>query len=148
MIETSVETTDLPQRFHALLDRVCTHFNVPHHERTAVLSSQALSIGKAPMSLQLEEWSAFIKVFVDVGRPADQDAPALHRYLLTQQLIQPAPFYMSAGVHPETEHVILYGYSPMPTDAASEEGFFAFLQGCALLHEAIRVEAPAQVVWG
>lgn len=146
MIEATTNPA-LQEAFRSLLERLCIRLQVPEDQRDQVPAEQALMIGGAPIALRLEEWSSFIKVYVDVGRPADADAPRLHRYLLTQQLAQPAPFFMSAAVDAETDHVVLYGYSPMPVDTASEEGFFAFLQGCALMHEALHARTPADVAW-
>lgn len=133
------------QAYRAMLERLCIWTQVPSAERDAVLASESLTLGGIPIALQLEEWSSFVKVLVDVGKPAPQDAPGLHRYLLNQQLQQPVPFYLVPAVDPETDHVVLLGSSPLPQDHEADERFFAFLQGCAYVCDTLRANAPHNV---
>ena len=139
-----IATVAQQQAYRTALEQVCARAQVPQADWETVLASQMLMLGNVPFALKLEVWSSFIKVLVDVGKPLEEDAPRFHRYLLTQQLLQPAPFFLAAAVHAETDHVMLYGYSPMPTDDEAHESFFGFLQGCAFVCETLRGNADPQ----
>lgn len=131
----------------ALLAHLCEHMQLPADARAQVLESASFALDDAVITLAYEEWSSFVKVFVNLGRPVDADAPRLHRYLLTQQLLQPAPFLLTAGLHPETEEVFLCGAVPMPTQGEAMEGFLDFLKGSAAVYAALHEEMPEDIVW-
>jgi hypothetical protein len=133
------------QAYRAMLLRLCELVKVPPADHDVVLERNALIFGGELIVLHLEEWSSFVKIFIDVGKPSEADAAPLHRYLLSQQLFLPVPFSLVPAVHPETDHIMLCGYSPMPTNEAADEEFVAFLHGCVYVCETLRANSPQKL---
>lgn len=123
---------DLQHEFHAMLGRLCVLAGVPDADHPAVIEQQAFKLAEVPIAFQLEEWSGFVKIYVDVGEPEPAYALEMYRYLLEQQLYMPAPFQMVVGVHSESKRIVLYACAPLPTDAEGDEQFFALLQSCVI----------------
>lgn len=131
------------QAYEDALRRVCDLAEVSPADRDVVLSREALILGGVVMALQFEPWSNFIKVFIEVGKPRESDALAFYRWVLTQHLAMPAPFSMVAALHPDTEQLILYAGAPMPDSPEADQGFLAFLFGCAHVCETLRTPPGA-----
>lgn len=123
---------DLQHEFHAMLGRLCVLAGVPDADHPAVIEQQAIKLADVPIAFQLEEWSGFVKIYVDVGEPEPACALEMYRYLLEQQLYMPAPFQMVVGLHSESKRIVLYACAPIPTDAESDEQFFTLLQSCVI----------------
>lgn len=120
------------------LDRLGRLAGVPPELLARVVADETLTLGGVPLLFRLEPWSAFIKVYVEVGRPPPEREAAFHRCLLEQQLLLPAPFTMLAGVDPKSGNVLLYGCAPLPEDAGMDEELLAFLHGCSCAAELMR----------
>jgi hypothetical protein len=137
-------TQALLDSFDELLGSVCDWLQLDRDSRTEILGTRAVMLRDAPILMELEEATGCVKVYVDVGQPEEANATIAYRYLLEQNLQQPAPFFLTAGLHAASGHVVLYGYSPMPDDAESRQDFFEFLETCALIHDALRSGSPAE----
>jgi len=83
-----------------------------------------------PIALELDEPSCFIKVYADAGRPSMACAPGVYRALLEHQLYFPPPFQVLVGVHPQSEHVVIYACAPLPSSPQSDDNFLALLHSC------------------
>lgn len=118
------------EAYEAALTRLCERVGIPAAEHESVLANEGIVMGGVPIAFQHEAWSNFIKVFIEVGKPSEADAPAFYRWVLAQHLAMPSPFSMVAGLHPSTDQVVLYGASPMPESPEADEGFMGFVAGC------------------
>jgi hypothetical protein len=141
----SGEDSDAPLR--DVLEQLCISLELPAQDHAHVLDTRVFVLGNAVMTLAFEAWSSFIKIYVNIGRPVDADAPKLHRYLLMRQILQPAPFMFTAGVHPDTDEVFLCGAVPLPKGDEAMEDFAGFLKGLALVRDALHEEMPKDVAW-
>ena len=83
-----------------------------------------------PTQFRLEDWSGFVKIYMEVGQPAPSRLPTLCQAILEQQLMLPAPFAMLAALDAATGSLILYGCAPLPGCVEEDDAFLAFLQGC------------------
>jgi hypothetical protein len=128
-------TRQTQQMFREMLRRLCLLTEVPEADHGDVLESQALRLGGTAIALRLDEWSGFVKVYMDVAEPAPAAAPDLYRYLLEQQLYLSLPLAMVPGLHPESKRIVLYGGVPLPEDADGDRDFLAFLNGCVKIAE-------------
>ncbi|MBX3610935.1 MAG: hypothetical protein KF871_13675 [Hydrogenophaga sp.] len=108
-----------------------------------IVDNELLIIDGVVVQLQLETWSAFVKVWIEVGRPAPHTEGDLYRYLLMQIPTMPAPHSVVPGVHPDTQCLLICGHTPLPRDEDDDPSFLAFLQGCVLTCKALREDAPA-----
>lgn len=131
--------------YRAMLRRLCDRAELGPTARESILSREMLSLAGIPITLQLEEWSSFVKVFAAVGPPQPERAADVYRHLLEQHLALPAPFSLVAGLDAETDSIVLYGFAPLPMTPEADENFLAFLQGCALAAANLRGEAPTSI---
>lgn len=133
--------------YAGMLARLSRLVNVPPAEQPEVVAQQAMVIDGLPTRFQLEEWSGFVKIYMEVGRPAPATLPALCQTILEQQLMLPAPFAMLVALDAASGSLLLYGCAPLPVTGEDDMAFLAFLQGCAdaalLLRDALD-EAGAQ----
>jgi len=113
-----------------LLGRLCDLKGISNAERHAVLTHQALMIDGVSLALKLEEWSGYVKIFVDIGLPAPGREQETYRYLLEQQLYMPAPFSMVPALHPASGHIVLTACAPLPGGEDSDMAFLGLLQAC------------------
>lgn len=138
--DQDVATTALRHAFRQMLTRLCAVTEVPVADRAAVIDSASLHVRDVPVAFQLEAWSGFVKVYIDVGKPSAEAAPDLYRYLLEHQMFLPAPFSMVPCVHPESKHVVLYACAPLPVEDAADRSFLEFLNACVTVAETLRIE--------
>jgi hypothetical protein len=115
----------------AMLDRLCRLAEVPPAEQAQVLEQQAMTIDGLATHFRLDEWSGFVRIYMEIGCPAPAALPALCQSILEQQLTLPAPFAMLTGLDAASGKLILYGCAPLACDSAEDEAFLAFLQACA-----------------
>lgn len=111
-------------------------------DQTFIVDNELLIIDGVVVHLELEEWSAFVRVWIEVGRPAPQVEGELYRHLLTQIAAMPVPYSMVPGLHPQTQCLLVCGHTPLPVDEAEDSTFLAFLQGCVLTCQAMREDVP------
>jgi hypothetical protein len=119
------------EAYAAMLDRLCRLADVPAAEHAQVLAQQAMTMDGLPTHFRLEEWSGFVKIYMEIGQPAPARLPALCQAILERQLELPAPFTMLTALDAATGKLILYGCAPLSESSSGDEAFLAFLQGCA-----------------
>ena len=116
--------------YDAMLRRLCSLAGVPVADHAAVVEQQAMLIDGMAVQFRLEDWSGFVKIHVDAGKPAPAHLPALCQAILEQQLSLPAPFVMLTALDAASGRLILLGSAPLAYDGEGDEEFLAFLQGC------------------
>jgi hypothetical protein len=121
----------MTEAYAAMLDRLCRLAAVPPDEHAQVLAQQAMTMDGLPTHFRLEEWSGFVKIYMEIGRPAPARLPALCQAILEQQLALPAPFTMLTALDALSGKLILYGCAPLSEGGSDDEAFLVFLQGCA-----------------
>ncbi len=117
--------------YAALLGRLCRLTGVPPADHSQVVAQQAMLMDGLPTQFRLEDWSGFVKIYMEVGQPAPSRLPALCQAILEQQLTLPAPFAMLTALDAASGSLILYGCAPLPGCVEEDDAFVAFLQGCA-----------------
>ena len=119
---------------HALFEdavlRVCRLAGIAPEEQHFAVASRAFELGGVPFALEFDEPSGFVKVYADAGRPSMASAPGVYRALLEHQLYFPPPFQVLVGVHPLSEHIVIYACAPLPSSAQSDDNFLALLHSC------------------
>lgn len=127
-----------------MLERLCDAMEISGPERHAVLKYQALTLDGTPVALKMEEWSGFVKIFVDVGLPQAGTERDTYRYLLEQQLYMPAPFSMVPALHPQSGHIVLTACAPLPAADDADTAFLGLLQACVAAARALAVPPALQ----
>jgi hypothetical protein len=118
--------------YAAMLERLCRLAEVAPAEQAQVVAQQAMLIDGLPTHFRYEEWSGFVKIYMEIGRPAPARLPMLCQSILEQQLMLPAPFSMLTGLDAVSGSLILYGCAPLAAGGRDDdESFLAFVQGCA-----------------
>lgn len=116
--------------YEAMLVRLCMLAGMPAAEHAAVVEQQAMMLNDMAVQFRLEEWSGFVRIYVEAGRPAPARLPALCQSILEQQLELPAPFVMLTALDAASGALILIGCAPMPLNRVEDEGLLAFLHAC------------------
>ncbi|WP_194715359.1 hypothetical protein [Noviherbaspirillum soli] len=114
----------------AMLLRLCLLAGVPAEEHATVAGQQAMMVNGMAVQFRLEEWSGFVKIYVEAGRPAPSRLPALCQSILEQQLELPVPFVMLTALDAASGALILVGCAPMPSNRVEDEELLAFLHAC------------------
>lgn len=114
----------------AMLDRLCRLAGVPAAEQPQVVEQQAMTIDGMPAHFRLEEWSGFVRIYLEIGRPAPARLSTLCQAIVEQQLTLPAPFAMLTALDAASGELILYGCAPLAASSEEDEAFLAFLQAC------------------
>lgn len=130
--------------YEAMLLRVCMLAGVPAAEQAAVVEQQAMRVNDMAVQFRQEEWSGFIRIYVEAGRPAPARLPALCQSILEQQMALPVPFVMLTALDAASGALVLIGCAPMPSNRVEDEELLAFLHACVdgatLLRRAIDSE--------
>ena len=116
--------------YEAMLLRLCMLAGVPAGEHAEVVEQQAMMFNDMAVQFRLEEWSGFVRIYVEAGRPAPARLPALCQSILEQQLELPVPFVMLTALDAASGALILIGCAPMPSNQVEDEGLLAFLHAC------------------
>jgi hypothetical protein len=116
--------------YEAMLFRLCMLAGVPAGEHAAVVEQQAMMLNDMPVQFRLEEWSGFVKIYVEAGRPTPARLPALCQSILEQQLELPVPFVMLTALDAASGALILIGCAPLPSNRVEDEELLAFLHAC------------------
>ena len=131
--------------YAAMLDRLCRLAEVPPAEQPQVLAQQAMTMDGLPTHFRLEEWSGFVKIYMEIGHPAPAMLPTLCQAILEQQLTLPAPFTMLTALDSASGKLFLYACAPLAAGSSDDEAFLAFLQACAdaalLLRDALEEDS-------
>jgi hypothetical protein len=117
--------------YAAMLDRLCRLAEVPAAEQAQVMAQQAMVMDGLPTHFRFEQWSSFVKIYMEIGRPSPARLPLLCQSILEQHLTLPAPFTMLTALDAVSGKLILYGCAPLATGSSDDEAFLAFLQACA-----------------
>lgn len=117
--------------YAAMLDRLCRLAGVPAEEQPQVMAQQAMTIDGMPAHFRLEEWSNFVKIYLEIGRPSAARLATLCQTIVEQQLELPAPFTTLTALDAASGQLILYGCAPLAESSDDDEAFLAFLQACA-----------------
>ena len=117
--------------YAAMLDRLCRLAGVPAAEQPQVIAQQAMVIDGMPAHFRLEEWSNFVKIYLEIGRPSAARLATLCQTIVEQQLELPAPFTTLTALDAASGQLILYGCAPLAESSDDDEAFLAFLQACA-----------------
>lgn len=115
----------------AMLERLCRLAGLPPAEQPQVVAQQAMTMDGLPTHFRLEEWSDFVKIYMEIGQPAPSRLPMLCQSIVEQQLSLPAPFSMLTALDSASGNLILYACAPLATSGSDDEAFLAFLQACA-----------------
>ena len=107
----SDDQIDLSMEFNAMLDRICTLLNLSDADRSAVTQNHLMLIDGVLVALVVEEWSAHVKMYLDVGLPLNAHEESLHGLLLDRQANLPAPFMMTIARNPDTKRIMLLAYA-------------------------------------
>lgn len=129
-----------------LLEHLCGALGVPACERAKVAQTRSFMLGDAAITLDHEEWSHFIKVYVELGRPTPADEARLHRFLLASQMRQPAPFIHVLGIDDNTGHAFLCCAVPFPEGDEALARFVDMLMACVHAREQLREQAEG-IAW-
>ena len=115
----------------AMLERLCRLAGVPPSEQAHVVAQEAMTVEGMPTHFRLEEWSGFVRIYIEIGRPAPSRLPMLCQSIVEQQLTLPAPFTMLTALDPASGNLLLYACAPLSQGAGEDETFLGFLQACA-----------------
>lgn len=135
-------TSPTQQKLQKLLERLCVLTEVQDSDRRAVLDNAVMMLNGTAVAFKIEEWSGYVKVYVDVGLPPSESEHELYRYLLEQQLYIPVPFSMVPGVDPESRRIVLCAFAPPPTDKEGDNSFVAFLHACIEVATLLKSKRP------
>jgi hypothetical protein len=116
--------------YQAMLARLCMLAGVPAEEHAAVVEQQAMVVNGMAVQFRLEEWSGFVKIYVEAGRPAPARLPSLCQSILEQQLELPVPFVMLTALDAASGALILIGCAPLASNRVEDEELLAFLHAC------------------
>ncbi|MFL6715293.1 MAG: hypothetical protein ACJ8G3_02915 [Burkholderiaceae bacterium] len=116
--------------YQAMLARLCMLAGVPAEEHAAVVEQQAMVVNGMAVQFRLEEWSGFVKIYVEAGRPAPARLPSLCQSILEQQLELPVPFVMLTALDAASGALILIGCAPLASNRFEDEELLAFLHAC------------------
>ena len=116
--------------YQAMLARLCMLAGVPAGEHAAVVEQQAMVVNGMAVQFRLEEWSGFVKIYVEAGRPAPARLPSLCQSILEQQLELPVPFVMLTALDAASGALILIGCAPLASNRVEDEELLAFLHAC------------------
>jgi hypothetical protein len=117
--------------YAAMLERLCRLAGVPPSEHAQAVAQEAMMVDGLPTHFRLEEWSGFVRIYMEIGRPAPARLPTLCQAILEQQLTLPVPFTMLTALDPASGSMVLYACAPLSQNAAEDEAFLGFLQACA-----------------
>jgi hypothetical protein len=135
---------NLQQMFSDMLERLCTQTGVSAADRREIMTSHEMLLDNCAVAFQLDECSAFAKVYIDIGEPMPAYAHEMYRYFLVQQLYMPAPFQMLVGLHPESSRFTLCACMPLPTDEEGDARFMALIKSGLMVVNLLRSDLAGQ----
>ena len=131
---------DLSAEFDAMISRICILLNLPPAEQAAIMQNHLMLIDDVLVSLELEEWSSHVKMYLDVGLPLTTHEEELHGLLLDRQADFPAPFMMAVARNPDTKRIMLIAFAPLTLDAESDYVVVHALTAAVLTAKGLREE--------
>ena len=131
---------DLSAEFDAMISRICILLNLPPAEQAAIMQNHLMLIDDVLVSLELEEWSSHVKMYLDVGLPLTTHEEELHGLLLDRQSDFPAPFMMAVARNPDSKRIMLIAFAPLTLDAESDYVVVHALTAAVLTAKGLREE--------
>lgn len=131
---------DLAAEFDAMIGRLCTVFDLPATDQATIIQNHLMLIDDVLVSLQLEEWSSHVKMYLDVGSPLTAHEEELHGLLLDRQANFPAPFMMAVARNPDNKRIMLIAFAPLTLDAESDQVVVHALTAAVLTAKGLREE--------
>ena len=131
---------DLAVEFDAMIGRLCILLNLPAADQATIMQNHLMLIDDVLVSLELEEWSSHVKMYIDVGLPLTTHEEELHGLLLDRQAHFPAPFMMAVARNPDTKRIMLIAFAPLTLDAESDYLVVHALTAAVLTAKGLREE--------
>lgn len=131
---------NLQAEFDSMMDRICTSLNMPATDQATVRQNHLMLIDNVLVAFELEEWSAHVKMCLDVGLPLSAHEEELHGLLLDRQANFPAPFMMAIARNPDSKRIMLIAFSPLTLDADSDYVVVDALTAAVLTVKGLREE--------
>jgi len=131
---------DLSTEFDAMIGRICSLLKLPAADQATIIQNHLMLIDNVLVSLELEEWSSHVKMYIDVGLPLTTHEEELHGLLLDRQAHFPAPFMMAVARNPDTKRIMLIAFAPLTLDAESDYLVVHALTAAVLTAKGLREE--------
>lgn len=131
---------NLQAEFDSMMDRICASLNMPATDQATVRQNHMMLIDNVLVAFELEEWSAHVKMCLDVGLPLTGYEDELHGLLLERQADFPAPFMMAIARNPYSKRIMLIAFSPLTLDADSDYVVVDALTAAVLTVKGLREE--------
>lgn len=131
---------NLQAEFDSMIDRICASLNMPATDQATVRQNHMMLIDNVLVAFELEEWSAHVKMCLDVGLPLTGYEDELHGLLLDRQANFPAPFMMAIARNPDSKRIMLIAFSPLTLDADSDYVMVDALTAAVLTVKGLREE--------
>ena len=131
---------NLPAEFDSMMGRICESLNMPPTDQAEVRQNHLMLIDNVLVAFELEEWSAHVKMCLDVGLPLTGYEDELHGLLLDRQANFPAPFMMAIARNPDSKRIMLIAFSPLTLDAESDYVMVDALTAAVLTVKGLREE--------
>jgi hypothetical protein len=131
---------NLQAEFDSMIGRICDSLNMPATDQATVRQNHMMLIDNVLVAFELEEWSAHVKMCLDVGLPLATYEEELHGLLLDRQANFPAPFMMAIARNPDSKRIMLIAFSPLTLDADSDYVVVDALTAAVLTVKELREE--------
>ena len=131
---------NLQAEFDSMMGRICNSLNMPATDHAAVRQNHMMLIDNVLVAFELEEWSAHVKMCLDVGLPLTGYEEELHGLLLDRQANFPAPFMMAIARNPDSKRIMLIAFAPLTLDADSDYVVVDALTAAVLTVKGLREE--------
>jgi hypothetical protein len=131
---------NLSEEFDAMISRICILLDLPVTDQAAIIQNHLMLIDDVLVSLELEEWSSHVKMYLDVGLPLTTHEEELHGLLLDRQANFPTPFMMAVARNPDNKRIMLIAFAPLTLDAESDYVVVHALTAAVLTAKGLREE--------
>lgn len=131
---------NLSEEFSAMMSRICISLNLPVADQAAIFQNHLMLIDDVLVSLELEEWSSHVKMYLDVGLPLTTHEEELHGLLLDRQANFPTPFMMAVARNPDNKRIMLIAFAPLTLDSESDHVVLHALSAAVLTAKGLREE--------
>jgi hypothetical protein len=131
---------NLQAEFDSMIGRICDSLNMPTADQAEVRQNHMMLIDNVLVAFELEEWSAHVKMCLDVGLPLAAHEEELHGLLLDRQANFPAPFMMAIARNPDSKRIMMIAFAPLTLDAESDYVVVDALTAAVLTVKGLREE--------
>lgn len=140
LVPTEETPINLPAEFDAMIGRICRSLNMPAADLATVLQNHMMLIDDVLVAFELVEWSAHVKMCLDVGSPLNTHEEELHGLLLDRQANFTAPFMMAIARNPDSKRIMLIASAPLTLDTDSDHVVVDALTAAVLTVKGLREE--------